>query len=94
MRRRFDAEFAWMEKCKEPVLSWSKDLNLNRQPEPQHSAAPTPRPATLTLSANDFSALEDRILRAVEVVRRERQPARRLKNEQPAPNRNCAYRLR
>jgi FtsZ-binding cell division protein ZapB len=28
---------------------------------------------SLTLSANDFSALEERILRAVEVVRRERQ---------------------
>jgi chromosome segregation ATPase len=28
---------------------------------------------TLTLSANDFSALEQRILRAVEVVRKERQ---------------------
>jgi|ERR1700678_358018 chromosome segregation ATPase len=27
----------------------------------------------LTLSANDFAALEDRVLRAVEVVRRERQ---------------------
>jgi FtsZ-binding cell division protein ZapB len=29
-------------------------------------------PGNLTMSANDFSALEDRILRAVEVVRRER----------------------
>lgn len=29
-------------------------------------------PATLTLSANDFSALEERVLRTVEVVRRER----------------------
>jgi len=38
--------------------------------KPQH---PSAEPATLTLSANDFSALEDRILRAVEVVRRERQ---------------------
>ncbi|HEY1902432.1 MAG TPA: hypothetical protein VGG56_08395 [Terracidiphilus sp.] len=30
-------------------------------------------PGALTLSANDFSALEERILRAVELVRRERQ---------------------
>jgi hypothetical protein len=30
-------------------------------------------PETLALSANDFSALEDRILRAVNMVRRERQ---------------------
>ena len=39
-------------------------------PAPQETAR---RPVTLTLSANDFSALEERILRAVEVVRRERQ---------------------
>jgi len=38
-------------------------------PAPQEQAR---RPVTLTLSANDFSALEERILRAVEVVRRER----------------------
>jgi hypothetical protein len=38
-------------------------------PAPQETAR---RPVTLTLSANDFSALEERILRAVEVVRRER----------------------
>lgn len=29
-------------------------------------------PATLALSADDFAALEDRVLRAVELVRRER----------------------
>jgi chromosome segregation ATPase len=39
-------------------------------PEPQEQGR---RPVTLTLSANDFTALEERILRAVEVVRRERQ---------------------
>ena len=39
-------------------------------PEPQETGR---RPVTLTLSANDFSALEERILRAVKVVRRERQ---------------------
>ena len=36
-----------------------------------HEAANTS--ATLTLSANDFSALEERVHRTVEVVRRERQ---------------------
>lgn len=30
-------------------------------------------PAALTLSADDFSALEDRVVRAVELVKRERQ---------------------
>jgi hypothetical protein len=43
--------------------------DLPAGPEPQEQAR---RPVTLTLSANDFSALEERILRAVEVVRRER----------------------
>jgi len=92
MRRRFDVGVCVDgEVVKEPVHELEQRSEFEPQPEPQHSAAEA---ATLTLSANDFSALEDRILRAVEVVRRERQAARRLKNEQPAPNRNCAYRLR
>lgn len=33
----------------------------------------TPEPAALTLSADDFSALEERVVRAVELVKRERQ---------------------
>lgn len=43
-----------------------------RQPEPKPKQPPA-EPGILILSANDFSALEERILRAVEVVRRERQ---------------------
>ena len=65
------SEFAWDgEVVKEPVHELEQRSEFEPQPEPQHSAAEA---ATLTLSANDFSALEDRILRAVEVVRRERQ---------------------
>jgi septal ring factor EnvC (AmiA/AmiB activator) len=41
-----------------------------RQPA---AVSPASEPETLALSANDFSALEDRILRAVNMVRRERQ---------------------
>ena len=49
--------------------------------EPQHPAAPEhapgpdqpATPATVSLSAQDFTALEERIVRAVELVRRERQ---------------------
>lgn len=37
--------------------------------EPQENAS---EPGSLTVSANDFSALEQRILRAVELVRREK----------------------
>jgi len=33
----------------------------------------TPEPGSLALSANDFKALEDRILRAVDMVKRARQ---------------------
>jgi DNA anti-recombination protein RmuC len=40
---------------------------------PRQPAAPAAEPETLALSSNDFSALEDRILRAVNMVRRERQ---------------------
>jgi len=43
---------------------------LQSEPEPHE---PDAKPGSLTLSANDFSALEERILRAVEGVRRERQ---------------------
>jgi|SRR5580692_11394619 chromosome segregation ATPase len=42
----------------------------NSENEPRSE---TDERGTLTLSANDFSALEQRILRAVEVVRKERQ---------------------
>lgn len=40
-------------------------------------------PAAVTLSADDFSALEDRVVRAVELVKRERQ-ARALAEERAA----------
>jgi len=46
----------------------------SRAPELQQPAAhaPTAEPASLALSVDDFSALEDRILRAVNLVKRER----------------------
>jgi FtsZ-binding cell division protein ZapB len=50
------------------------------EPQPKELAA---EPGVLTLSANDFSALEERVLRAVEVVRRERQ-ARQAAEERAA----------
>ncbi|HEY0342927.1 MAG TPA: hypothetical protein VGC34_19140 [Steroidobacteraceae bacterium] len=43
-----------------------------REGEPGSEHAENGERETLTLSATDFSALEQRILRAVEVVRRER----------------------
>jgi septal ring factor EnvC (AmiA/AmiB activator) len=44
----------------------AEDRGKGSHPEKQGA------PATLALSANDFSALEERILRAVDLVRRER----------------------
>ena len=43
--------------------------DLNQQFEQQVAAT---QPETLALSADDFSALEERVLRAVELVKRER----------------------
>ncbi len=39
----------------------------------EQQASKKDSPITLTVSADDFSALEDRIVRAVEMVKRERQ---------------------
>jgi hypothetical protein len=50
---------------------WESDAVSEATPrQPVVAAA---EPETLALSSNDFSALEDRILRAVNMVRRERQ---------------------
>jgi len=57
------SEFAWDGDVE-------KEPGTQPGPETQHRAA---EPGTVTLSVNDFSSLEERILRAVEVVRRERQ---------------------
>jgi chromosome segregation ATPase len=52
----------------ESALGTEHKLQSEHEPH-EHGADP----GSLTLSANDFSALEERVLRAVEVVRRERQ---------------------
>jgi uncharacterized coiled-coil DUF342 family protein len=41
--------------------------------EPSHEPEQTSAQSTVSLSSHDFSALEERIVRAVELVRRERQ---------------------
>jgi hypothetical protein len=56
-------------------FTWDTASNQDREPEVEaelQQPSEPDEPATLTLSANDFSALEERVLRAVEVVRRER----------------------
>ena len=45
---------------------------LEAQPQPQHQEPPA-EPAALTMSVDDFAALEERIVRAVDMVKRERQ---------------------
>ena len=48
------------------------EIENEAQPEPEHRESPAEL-AALTMSVDDFSALEERIVRAVEVVKRERQ---------------------
>lgn len=51
------------------------ESEVAEQPQSEQDVAQTgtPEPAALTLSADDFSALEERVVRAVELVKRERQ---------------------
>jgi hypothetical protein len=51
-------------------FEWNGADNQDAEPDSEDRVRET---GTLTLSVNDFSALEERVLRAVEVVRRERQ---------------------
>jgi chromosome segregation ATPase len=46
---------------------------LERQQNPVNTQESQGQPEALTVSADDFSALEERIVRAVEMVKRERQ---------------------
>jgi FtsZ-binding cell division protein ZapB len=72
------SEFAWdTEVAKEPESGPQQEVEIEFEPESEPEPEPeekaqAPAPGALTLSANDFSALEERIMRAVEVVRRER----------------------
>jgi chromosome segregation ATPase len=55
-------------------FSWETDQQHHPQtPEPAHASDRSSAPATVSLSAQDFTALEERIVRAIELVRRERQ---------------------
>jgi chromosome segregation ATPase len=62
------SEFAWDSKAvDEPEARQPDEPEVEERPEPPAA------PETLALSAKDFSALEERILRAVDMVKRERQ---------------------
>lgn len=50
---------------------WEPGAVEEAKPE-EHTQEPPPEPGTLALSADDFSALEERVLRAVNLVKRER----------------------
>jgi hypothetical protein len=52
-------------------FAWNETEGHDQKHE-SHSGESEPETGTMTLSVNEFSALEDRVLRAVEVVRRER----------------------
>ena len=51
---------------------WKSEVAEEQQAE-QDAVGSVVEPASLALSADDFSALEERILRAIELVKRERQ---------------------
>jgi FtsZ-binding cell division protein ZapB len=51
---------------------WESEVAEAAQPERQE-AEPAGESGTLTMSVDEFSALEERILRAVDLVKRERQ---------------------
>jgi FtsZ-binding cell division protein ZapB len=63
-------------------FAWESDVAEEAQAEPRPPGQPLPpeqepqepvaEPGSLAMSANEFSALEERILRAVNVVKRER----------------------
>ncbi|MGD0903896.1 MAG: hypothetical protein ABR924_13240 [Terracidiphilus sp.] len=70
------SDFAWDAKtAEEPQAEQLAEPEAERlaEPEIEERYGPPAAPKTLALSANDFSALEDRILRAVNLVKRERQ---------------------
>ncbi|MFZ0744972.1 MAG: hypothetical protein WAM85_11235 [Terracidiphilus sp.] len=51
---------------------WKSEV-AEEQQSVQHAVESPAEPAALALSADDFSALEERILRAIELVKRERE---------------------
>ncbi len=55
-------------------FSWESEVLDEEQQEqqPEQPQEPAAEPGTLALSLDDFSALEERILRAVNLVKRER----------------------
>jgi hypothetical protein len=54
-----------------PEFSWGKEAAEEAASQPRNQLAAEPE--TLALSSDDFSALEERVSRAVNIVRRERQ---------------------
>ncbi len=53
---------------------WEPETAAEAQPEVEaEPAQPGAEPAALTVSADDFAALEERVLRAVNLVKQERQ---------------------
>jgi ubiquinone biosynthesis protein UbiJ len=54
-----------------PEFSWGKEMADEAGSQPRNH--PAAEPETLALSSDDFSALEERVSRAVSIVRKERQ---------------------
>lgn len=65
-----------------PQTFWESEVEDNAETK-KASGVPADEPGALALSADDFSALEERVVRAVELVKRERQ-ARLVAEERAA----------
>jgi chromosome segregation ATPase len=72
------SEFTWDSRVVEEAEARQPD-----EPEVEERSDPVAAQETLAMSANDFAALEERILRAVNLVKRERQ-ARAVVEERAA----------
>jgi GTPase SAR1 family protein len=69
------SEFAWESEAVVEQEREQQEPEARQPEEPEVPESPEPAAAaeTLAMSAKDFSALEERILRAVNMVKRERQ---------------------
>jgi len=69
------SEFAWESEAVVEQVREQQEPEARQSEEPEVPESPEPAAAaeTLAMSAKDFSALEERILRAVNMVKRERQ---------------------
>ena len=73
------------------VQELEETVEMRSEEQPQ--TAPE-EPGALAVSMDEFSALEERVRRAVELVKRERHARAAAEERAAAPKRNCSRRRR